>query len=51
MVTLNILLILLSFINSLKKEAKVNVTQGDIGVVALSDDPGDYPPTPPGKWC
>jgi hypothetical protein len=45
MVTLNILLILLSFINSLKKEAKVDVTQKDIGVAVLSGGPGM------GPWC
>jgi hypothetical protein len=49
MVTLNILLILLSFINSLKKEAKVNVGQKDVGVVVLSGD--DDPPVGPGFWC
>jgi hypothetical protein len=37
MVALNILFILLGFINSLKKEIKVNVTHGD-GVVVLSGD-------------
>jgi hypothetical protein len=47
MVTLNILLILLSFINSLKKEAKVNVTQVDVGEVVLSGGPG----TPPLPLC
>lgn len=46
MVTLNILIILLSFINSLNKKGKnLDVTQVNIGVgeVVLSDDePADY---------
>ncbi len=40
MITLNILLILLSFINSLKKEAKVDVTQEEIGMVVISGGGG-----------
>jgi len=41
MVTLNILLILLGFINSLNKNTKnVDVTQIDVGEVVLCDGPG-----------
>jgi len=41
MVTLNILLVLLGFINSLNKQPKsVDVTGQDIGIVLLSDVDG-----------
>jgi hypothetical protein len=41
MVTLNILMILLSFINSLKKDTKkVDVAQEAVGMVVLSGGPG-----------
>ena len=43
MVTLNILLILLSFINSLNKKGNAEVTQIEVGEVVLSGDPDGLP--------
>jgi hypothetical protein len=41
MVALNILFVLLGFINSINKGRKVDVTQQSIGEIVLSDGPED----------